>query len=80
MDAATIEQILAAGVQIITIAAPLIMQTEKNAEPFVKELYGLFTGTNLTIDDVNASLARVNALSSQIQDPSFIEPIQSDDV
>lgn len=80
MDAATIEEILAAGVQIITIAAPLIMQTEQNAEPFVKELYGLFTGTNLTVNDVNASLARVNALSAQIQDPSFITPVQSDDV
>lgn len=80
MDAATIEQILAAGVQIITIAAPLVMQAEQNAEPFVKELYGLFTGTNLTIDDVNASLSRVNALSAQIQDPDFIAPAQSDDV
>lgn len=80
MNAATIEQILAAGVQILTIAAPLVMQAEQNAEPFVKELYGLFTGTNLTIDNVNASLSRVNALSSQIQDPSFVAPAQSDDV
>lgn len=80
MDAATIEQILAAGIQILTIAAPLVMQAEQNAEPFVKELYGLFTGTNLTTADVTASLARMNALSAQIQDPNFIPPLQSDDV
>lgn len=80
MDPVTIEKILEAGVQILTIAAPLVIQAEQNAAPFVKELYGLFTGTNLTNDDVDASLARANALSVQIQSPDFVSPKQDDDV
>jgi hypothetical protein len=80
MDAASIETILAAIANIVTIAAPLVIQAEQNAAPFAKIIYGLFTGTNLTDGDVDAALAQANALSAQIQDPNFVAPIQADDV
>lgn len=80
MDLASIEAIVAAIANIVTIAAPIVIKAEQNAEPFAKIIYGLITGTNLTNDDVDAALAQANALSAQIQDPNFIPPLQSDDV
>lgn len=80
MDLASIETILSAIANIITVAAPIAVQAEQNIQPFAIEIYQLATGTNLTNSDVDAALARVNALSAQIQDPSFIAPAQPDDV
>lgn len=80
MDLASVEMIIKAIADIVTIAAPIAIQAEQNIEPFAKEIYGLATGTNLTNDDLDASLARANALSVQIQAPDFVPPKQDDDV
>jgi hypothetical protein len=80
MEAATVEAILTAVAQIITIAAPIVVKGVENAAPFAQMIYGLVTGTNLTNDDIDAVLAKANALSAQIQDPNFIAPKQDDDV
>lgn len=80
MDLATVETIVAAIAQIITIAAPIVTKGVENAAPFAQMIYGLVTGTNLTNTDIDAVLAKANALSAQIQAPDFIEPAQPDDV
>ncbi len=80
MDLASVEKIIEAIANIVTIAAPIVIKAEQNAAPFAKIIYGLMTGSNLTNDDVDGALAQANALSAQIQDPNFIPPLQSDDV
>lgn len=80
MELATVETIVSAVAQIITIAAPLVIKGAQNAAPFAEMIYGIVTGTNLTNEDIDAVLAKANALSAQIQSPDFIEPKQDDDV
>jgi len=80
MDLATVETIVSAIAQIITIAAPIIKTGISDATPFAEMIYGLVTGKNLTNADIDTVLAKANALSAQIQDPNFIAPKQDDDV
>lgn len=80
MDLATVETIVAAIAQIITVAAPIIKTGVADATPFAEMIYGVVTGTNLTNSDIDAVLAKANALSAQIQNPNFIAQLQSDDV
>ena len=78
MNPAEIEAILGAIAQVITVAAPLVIKAEQNAVPFAQEIYAIFTGTPVTVDDLNGLLAKTNALSAQIQAP--LPPEQPDDV
>lgn len=80
MELATIEAIVAAIAQIVTIAAPIVIKGVDNAKPFAEMIYGLVTGKNLTNADIDAVLAKANALSAVIQDPNFIAPKQDDDI
>ncbi len=80
MDLASVEAIVEAIANIVTVAAPIVIKAEQNAAPFAKIIYGLITGTDLTDADIDAALAQTNALSAQIQDPNFVQPLQSDDV
>jgi hypothetical protein len=80
MDLAAIATIIGAIANIITIAAPIVIKAEQNAEPFAKIIYGLMTGNNLTDADVDLALAQANALSAEIQGAEFIPPAQPDDV
>lgn len=80
MDAAAIAALITAISNVITVAAPLVIQAEQNAQPFAAAIVNMFKGTNLTADDIKDLLAKANALSAQIQDPTFIAPAQSDDV
>lgn len=80
MDAAAIAALITAVSNVITVAAPLVIQAEQNAKPFAQAIVNMFKGTNLTDDDINALIAKANALSAQIQDPNFIAPAQPDDV
>lgn len=80
MNLASIELILSTIANIITIAAPIAIKAEKDAEPFAKLIYDLISGAELTTEDVNNALLQANALSKQIQNPDFIPLVQIDDV
>lgn len=70
MDLATIEAIAAAAEAIVTSivkAAPAIESGVLNAAPYVQALVGLVTGTNVTQDQLDQSVASVKALSDQFQ-------------
>lgn len=80
MDAASIAALISAISNVITVAAPLVIQAEQNAQPFAEAIVNMFKGTNLTDADIDNLIAKANALSAQIQDPNFIAPAQPDDV
>ena len=79
----TADQILAAieaVTKVIVATAPLVIQAEQNAKPFAEAIVNAFKGTNFTDDDIDALLAKANALSAIIQSPDFVPPKQDDDI
>lgn len=72
MDAAEVEAIAAAATAFINgvvQASPAIIKGVTSAEPFVEALVGLLTGSNVTQDQLDASVAQVQALSAEFQEP-----------
>lgn len=80
MDATAVATIINAIANVITVAAPVVIDGAVKAEPFAEAIFNMFKGANLTDDQITSLLASANALSAQIQDPNFIAPQQSDDV
>ena len=67
MDATAIASLIGTIANVITIAAPLVIKAEENAQPFAEAIADLFKGTHFTDEQVTELLAKSNALSLQIQ-------------
>jgi len=67
MDAVAIASLINTIANVITIAAPLVIKAEQNAQPFAQAIAELFKGTHFTDAEIAELLAKSNALSLQIQ-------------
>jgi hypothetical protein len=78
MDAAAIAALINTIANVITIAAPLVIKAEQNAQPFAAAIADLFKGTHFTDEQITELLAKSNALSLQIQ--AVLPPEDEQDV
>lgn len=72
MNIAEIEAIIATVTTIVNEiikAAPAVEQGIATAQPFIEALAGLITGTNVTQEQLDAAVAKVDALSAEFQEP-----------
>jgi hypothetical protein len=77
MDAATIEAGVLLAEQIVAAiikAAPAIEQGVASEVPYVQALAGLIGGSNATREQIDATLAAINAATDQ-----FLQPLPPDD-
>lgn len=56
-------------VQGIIKAAPAIAEGIADAEPYVQAIIGLISGTNVTQDQLDEAIARIEAESAKFQKP-----------
>jgi hypothetical protein len=69
MDPTTIITTIATVINEAVTLGPIVIKGVEDAEPFAKLIYGLFTGTNVTADQITILQQQLAALSAQLQDP-----------
>lgn len=69
MDTTAILATVSAIIKVAVDVGPSVIDGVEKAQPFAQEIYGIFTGQNATQDTLDAALARVMALSDQLQAP-----------
>lgn len=67
MDPTVIVPIIAAVIKTVVDLGPSVIKAVEDAEPFAKQIVDLFSGGNVTQDQLDALLVSVQAQSAALQ-------------
>ncbi len=69
MDATAVIAAISAVIQAAVKLGPSVIQLEQDAQPFAQAIYGMFTGTNVTPEQLAALEAKIDDLVAQLEVP-----------